>query len=172
MQWLQSKIVMLVVGVILISSIVGVFQYRLDQMEEEERYNRCRKISQVVGEMYNSDVDEMRQRLTFDEDSKGVYLSPTIRDKGYVIEIWIDLVRVKNEGGVSSKRLQESVHLWSPRQRNDTDVLKERERQWRDRKEPYLELEAGSNDLEMTMLRLHDGSRTRLHLFVSEVEPL
>lgn len=172
LQWLQSKIVMLIVGIILISSITSLFYYQMDQIEKEERYNRCRKISQVIGDMHTLDVDEMRQRITFHENAEGIYLPSTIRDKSYTIEIWTDLVRVKSDGGISSKRTPESVHIWSPHLMNNTGVLREEERRWRDRKEPYLELEAGSSDLEIKLLRLDDGSETRPHLFISEVDPL
>ena len=167
-QWLQSKIVMIVVGMILISYIIGVFHYRLDSMEEEERLNRCKKISQVITDMYNSDVDEMQQRITFDEYSKGVYLSPTIQDESYTIEIWTNLVRVRNQGGTSSRSLRKRVHLWSPNEMNNTGSLREEERVWRDRGEPYLELGAGSSDIKLTMLMLDDGTDTRPHIFISE----
>jgi len=160
---------MLIIGMILITSIVGLFYYRMDQIEEEERYNRCRKISRIIMDMHTSDVDEMRQRITFSEDTKGIALSPTIRDESYSIEIWIDLVRVKNKEGSSSKRLRENVHLWPPDEMNNTGILKEEERRWRDGKKPYLELEAGSSDLELTMLMLDNGSERTSHVFISEV---
>ncbi len=171
-QWLQSKIVMIVVGIILISSMISVFHYRMEEIEEEERYNRCKKISQVIADVSTSDADEMRQRITFDKDSEGIYFSPTIRDESYTIEIWTDLVRVKSEEGISSEKLRENVHLWNPETLNNTGMLGEEEKQWRDKKNPYLEVEAGSSDLEVTMLRLDDGTETESHVFISEVEAL
>lgn len=35
-QWLQSKIVMIVVGIVLISSMISVFYYRMDQIEDRK----------------------------------------------------------------------------------------------------------------------------------------
>jgi len=47
--------------------------------------------------MEKTEVDEMRQTITFDETSEGIYLSPQIRGDLYTIEIRTDFVRIERD---------------------------------------------------------------------------
>ncbi|MBS3816959.1 MAG: hypothetical protein KGY76_05290 [Candidatus Thermoplasmatota archaeon] len=170
LQWLQSKMVLLTAGIILISSIIGVFYYRMDQMEDEERSNRCKMISRIIADMYSSNSDEMSQRITFEKGPEGIYLSPTVRGKPYDIEIWTDRVKVKQDGDTSTERFPTKVHLWPYRSINRTGHLDLAEERWRDERTPPLSLRAGGQDLRLTMFDLQNTTSSKSHIFISGVE--
>jgi len=156
-------------GVILISSVTAVFHHQLESMEKEELKNRCRKISRVINKMEKTDVDEMSQRITFDEGSKGIYLSPEVRGESYSIKIQTDLVRVEKDGMSVVEGLQANVHVWGPEEMNDTGELNEDERRWRDSRASQLEIHSGEKDIELRKVELREGDAARTHIFVSEV---
>ncbi len=169
-QWLQSKLVLMVAGIILISSVTAVFHYQLESMEREELEDRCRKITRVIDKMDKTNVDEMRQRIVFEEGSEGIYLSPQIRGDPYNIEIQTDFVRVEKDGDSVIERLKANVHLWSPCELNTTGELKEDEKRWRDFQTPMLEIRSGTGGIELLKIELRVGDVTQPHIFVSEVE--
>jgi len=171
-QWLQSKVVLILAGIILISSVTAVFHYQLESMEREELENLCGKISGVIHKMKRVDVEEMRQRITFEEDSRGIYLSPQIRGDPYTIEIRTDFVRIEKDGETAIERLQANVHLWGPGEMNDTGELNQEEKSWRDSQNPSLEISSGENEIELRKVELFNGEVTRSHIFISEVEPV
>ncbi len=167
-QWLQSKLVLVVVGTILISSVTAVFHYQLESMEREELENRCRKISRVIEEMDRADFEEMKQSITFDEGSQGIYLSPHIRGDPYTIEIRTDFVRIVKDGESVVEGLEANVHTWDPREMNNTGELGEDEKSWRDSKSSPLVVRSGSEEIELWKIELQDGDSTRSHIFVFE----
>jgi len=168
-QWLQSKLVLIVAVAILISSVVGVFHHQLESMEKEELKNRCGKIARVIEKMEKADADEMRQRITFDEGSKGIYLSPEVRGDSYSIKIQTDLVRLEKDGMSVVEGLQANVHVWGPGEMNDTGELNEDEKRWRDSQASQLEIRSGEKDIELRKVELREGDAARTHIFVSEV---
>lgn len=171
-QWLQSKLVLLMAGVILISSVTTVFHHQLESMEKEELKNRCGKISRVIDKMEKADVDEMSQRITFDESSEGIFLSPEVRGESYIIKIQTDYVRIEKDGLSVVEGLQGNVHVWELGELNDTGELDEDEKRWKDSQASQLEIRSGENDIELHKVELREGDVARTHIFVSEVDTL
>ncbi len=169
-QWLQSKLVLIMAGVVLISSVTAVFNYQLESMEREELENRCEKISRVIDKMDRADVDEMRQKITFDENSEGIYLPPQVRDESYTIKIQTDFVRIVKDDESVVEALQGNVHLWSPSELNNTGELNEDERRWRDSQNSSLEIRSGNGEIELLKIELQNSEINRPHIFISEVD--
>ncbi len=167
-QWLQSKLVLILAGIILISSVTAVFHYQLDSMEREELENRSRKISRVIQTMEKTEVDEMRQTITFDETSEGIYLSPQIRGDLYTIEIRTDFVRIERDSESIVEGIQANIHLWDPSEMNNSGELDEGESRWRDSQTPPLKIRAGQREIELLKLELRVDDSTRSHIFISK----
>jgi len=169
-QWLQSKLVLMVAGIILISSVTAVFHYQLESMEREELEDRCRKITRVIDKMDKTNVDEMRQRITFEETSEGIYLSPQVRGGPYNIEIRTDFVRLEKDDESVIEGLTANVHFWNPEDMNNTGELDEDEKRWRDSLSPSLKTRSGDYDIDLLKLELRDGDFIESHIFIFEVE--
>ena len=169
-QWLQSKLVLILAGMILVSSVTAVFHYQLESMEREELENLCGKISRVIQKMDRADVEEMRQRITFEQGSEGIYLSPLIRGDPYTIEIRTEFVKIEKDGETAIESLQANVHLWGPGEMNDTHELNEEEKNWRDSQTPSLEIHSEKSEIELRRIELSNGDVTQPHIFISEVE--
>ncbi len=169
-QWLQSKLVLILAGIILISSVTAVFHYQLKSMEREEMENLCGKISRVIHKMDRVDVEELRQRITFDKGSEGTYLSPRIRGETYTIEIRTDFVKIEKDGETAIEGFNANVHMWDPGEMNDSRELNQEEKIWRDTQNPSLEIHSGKSEIELRRIELFNGEVTRSHIFVSEVE--
>ncbi|MFP3871948.1 MAG: hypothetical protein ACOCTR_01630 [Candidatus Natronoplasma sp.] len=167
LQWLQSKIVLIAVVIILVSSVTGFFYHQMDQFEQEELENRARKLSQIITDMENTDADEMVQRITFHEDNEGIYLPPEVGGDPYTVQITKGYVRLKQDGRDTVEGLGADVHLWGPGGMNESGTLGKDEMEWRDEMNPELELEAGERDLRLIMLRLNDGARYENHIFIT-----
>ncbi|MFP4001649.1 MAG: hypothetical protein ACLFU5_07080 [Thermoplasmata archaeon] len=86
-QWLQSKMALIIVGLVLISSLTTIFYLQTNSLEKEELKDRCREISRVIEEVDDIEADIFRQNISFDEDSKGFYVNPEVGGETYTIEI-------------------------------------------------------------------------------------
>ncbi|GEM_PF-1452841 len=169
LQWLQSKIVLMAVAIILISSVTTFFYYQMGELQQEELETRARKLSRIITDMYGSDVDEMSQRVTFSQRDEGIYLDPQVSGDSYTIEINSDFLILRQDGMDAIEMFGPKVHLWEPCELNHTGRLPSSEREWRDETSPNIEMRAGENDLRLTMLNLYDGERYENHIFVTEV---
>ncbi len=162
--------VLMAAGIILISSLSAAFYYQMDSIEDAEIENRAGKIAGVINELDVSSQDRVRQILTFDDQSSGIYLPPKIRDEPYTIEITTGYVRVKKGDKSSLKDLRADVHLWNPEDLNETGVLEESEEGWRDSRTESMKIQAGECDIELMMLNLEDDRTSENHVFVQEVD--
>jgi len=120
--------------------------------------------------MDRADLEEMRQRITFEKSSEGIYLSPRIRGDPYTIEIRTNFVKIEKDGETAIESLQSNVHLWDPGEINDTGELNEAEKNWRDSQMPGLTIQSGKNEIELRKIELFNGDVTQPHIFISEVE--
>ncbi|MEF8873658.1 MAG: hypothetical protein V5A88_03180 [Candidatus Thermoplasmatota archaeon] len=169
LQWLQSKIVLIAVAIILVSSVTTFFYYQIGELEEEELETRGEKFAQIITDMQDSDVDEMSQTVTFDEEREGIYLDPMVGGDPYTIEIKTGLLILKQDGMDSIESLGPNVHLWDPGRMNDTGRLPPNEGEWRDEMFSSIELQAGERDLKLIMLNLYNGETYENHIFITEV---
>lgn len=168
-QWLQSKLALIVVGLVLISSITTMFYLQRRSLEREELMDRCREISRLIEEVDNIDADIMRQKISFDEDSQSFYVNPEVGGERYTIEIYEDLVMLETESESVTTALNAEVHLWAPEELNETGSLSREEEGWRDSRAEPLEIDAGEQDILLRKLQLDCEGTTRSHVFISEV---
>lgn len=170
MQWLQSKVVMIVAGLILVSSITGVFYWQIDSIKEEELEQRCEKIARVIDRTSDINAEVVRQKITFDEESQGIYISPEVGGDPYSIKIYPDLVMLESDVGTATNPLEVEVHLWGPEDLNRTGTLETSEQRWRDSRTEPLEITTGEEDILLRKLSLSYQGNTSSHVFVSGVD--
>lgn len=168
LQWLQSKIVIITVTLILISSITSFYLYQIDELKEKELENHCEKITHILRDIRRSETDEMAQSITFDENGEGIFVSPRVGDEYYDIEITEEYIRLKQDEREAIERLEGNIHLWHPNNLNTTGFLGQEEREWRDSRRSSIEFSSNESDLKMIMLRLNDGESYNNHIFITE----
>ncbi len=168
LQWLQSKIVIIAVILILISSITSFYLYQIDEFKEQELENHCGKITQILRDIRKSESDEMFQRITFDENGEGIFVPPRVGDNHYVVEITNEYIKLRQEERVAMERLSGRIHLWDPSNLNNTGFLEQEEREWRDGRSSSIEFASNESALDVVMLRLNDGESYNNHIFLKE----
>ncbi|MFP4141723.1 MAG: hypothetical protein ACLFSM_06180 [Thermoplasmata archaeon] len=169
-QWLQSKMALIIVGLVLISSLTTIFYLQTNSLEKEELKDRCREISRVIEEVDDIEADIFRQNISFDEDSKGFYVNPEVGGETYTIEIHEDLLVLKVEGRSVTRPLDAEIHLWDPSEMNETSALCVEEENWRDSQTNSLKIESSGEGIQLRKLQLRRGESLQSHVFVSEVD--
>ncbi len=170
LQWLQSKIALIVAGLILISSLSTIFYIQVSSMERDELKERCRKISGVIEHIDNIDADLVRKRISFEEDSKGIFVDPEIKSGSYMVEISEDFVELKSESDSVRSDLTADIHLWEPEELNRTGDVDVDDLNKRDSLTEPLIFEAGEGDILIRKLRLSHDRSYRSHIFISRVD--
>lgn len=169
-QWLQSKLVLIVAGLILISSITTMFYIQTRSFEREELMDHCSKISRVIEEVDNLDADIVRQKISFDEDFDGFYVTPEVGGETYTVKIYQDFVKLETESKSVTSDLEADIHLWELEDLNNSGHLGDDEKNWRDSQAEPLEIEAGDKDILLRKVELDCDGSNRSHIFVSEVD--
>jgi DNA repair protein RadC len=143
LDWLSSKIAMIIAATILIAAVSGYFllqQRGLERVEVQEVADliaaRINDISSING--------ETEILMTFDEGKsyRGTLLQRTIAGISYEIEIRRDVVRVSAGDHVVSSRLHERIHVWNP---SDIDSATSEDMANADRNSSAIKFNAGND---------------------------
>ncbi len=170
LQWLQSKMVLLIAAMILIASVTAVFYHQIREMEEEELEGRVEILTEVIEQISENEMGEGRQRVTFDRENEGLYLSPTVGDESYQIVIYQEYLMIKTEQRTERGRFRSRINPWNPEKLDSTRNISEVQQESNSSESTHLEIDPSRSDLQIVKLELYDGEEVGSHIFVYEVD--
>lgn len=108
-----SKVAMIVAAVFILLAGIGLYQIQKDAMEQEELQNIADKIAKSVNELSALNADT-KVNFTFEKYADGIYIQPTVGDDYYKLRFTRDILFITQDGRSSSSNFICSVHLWRP----------------------------------------------------------
>jgi hypothetical protein len=162
LDFLTSRIAMMVAAVIILTSVLAVFTMIREDGRELELRNTADTISGSINEI-NSINGETREFITFRKGKEGVYLEPEINGKSYGITLTRNKVMIRQDDIVFIEDLMGSIHLWEP-EKTSYDLAEIEEK---DRGNPQMNLNAHDDyiiEKKMINLQGENGYMTFVYM--------
>jgi hypothetical protein len=110
---ITSKIAMMIAAMIILATVIGIYQLQNEQGRELELRNIARQISDRI-DYFNGLQGNMKTNITFDKNEEGIYIKPTVKGEDYDIMIAQNIVIIEQEGFRVSHGFIQHVHHWKP----------------------------------------------------------
>ncbi len=129
LEFITSKIAMMMAAIIILTSVLAVFTLIREDANDIQLRNYADTISDIINDI-NSINGETKEIITFQKGGEGIYLEPEIDGKGYEIKIYQNRVLVRQEDASFIERFIGQVHLWEPeRTAYDLNEIQDRDRE-------------------------------------------
>lgn len=135
---ITSKIAMMIAAIIILVTVIGIYQLQNEHGRELELRNIARQISDRI-DYFNGLQGDMKTNITFDKNKEGIYIKPTVKGEDYKITVAQNIVILEQEGLRVSKGFIQHVHHWKPEE------------------ETYNHSEIEENDSESSSINLVSG---------------
>jgi hypothetical protein len=140
LDFITSKIAMMVAAVVILTSVLGIFAWQREDSKDIELRNIADEISGSINEI-NSISGETKINITFEKSNDGIYLNPRVDGKAYKIIISQNEVIVRQNERLFLRNFINAVHIWEP----DSEAYEKDEIKEKDRKSPEIELKSEEN---------------------------
>ena len=111
LDFVMSKVAMIVAAVFILLAGIGLYEIQKSAMEEEELHNIADKIAKAVNELdalnANTNVN-----ISFNRYMGGIYIKPTVGNKGYKINITRNLLFITQDGRRIASNFINAIHVW------------------------------------------------------------
>lgn len=171
--WLYSKVTVVIVVLILIGFFVGFFEWHTTNVALSELQNVVDEVSSDINEI-NLFEAETSQTITFDRYGEGVHLPTMINSRNYTLNITTDLVLGEWRGTMLASDLTHPgspypnvsiIHLWKP----DYDIYTRAEINDLDDTNLYLKIDSGY-DFKIDRKMIEVSSQLQYHTFIYNIE--
>lgn len=160
LDWLSSKMAMMVAALLIISSIIGFFAWQNKNTQELELQNIADQIANKINEL-NAIEGSTSIIVTFNDNIHGVHLNTVVDGEMYTINITQNLVIVSQHATLVVEKIIEPIHVWNP----DKDVYKSDEMQENDTKSRSQKFSSGTDFMIERKMVTVSGMR-EYHTFV------
>jgi len=166
-EMLQSKIAVTIVAVILIGTVIGLEEWFRSDFEGRMMDQYAGMFQETVNNVITANGDMVHTRIVFDRDMEGVYISPTVGQKTYTIQITQNTVVFKSGVHTVAKDFFGTVHTWNyysvfgsrPFSRDLMDDM--------DNANHEITVDTGrSNTIGIMKIKVSDGGEDRCEVFV------
>lgn len=113
LDWLTSKLAMMIAALLLLASVLGFFAAQLDGIDAIKLQDVSKSIADSIDSV-SSSSGSIVINVNYNTTGAGLHLPPTIRGEPYDIEITQDLVMVSLGGTNRVNEFFNSVHIWNP----------------------------------------------------------
>jgi len=160
LDFITSKIAMMIAAVIILTSVLGIFAWQREDSKALELRNIADEISNSINE-FNSISGETKVNVTFEKSNEGIYLNPKVDGEDYEIIITQSEVIVRQNDRLFLRNFISSVHIWEPNSEfYDKDEIKDN-----DSKSPQQELRSGE-DFQIYRKLVNSGEGKQYMTFV------
>jgi len=111
--WLTSKLAMMVAAVILFASIAGLFAYQRSAAGISELQGEADAIARAVNGVSAVSGNTVLP-VTYDSSRDGFHIKPTVRGDSYALTLNPTFVLVGQKGDRVVSNFASAIHLWKP----------------------------------------------------------
>jgi hypothetical protein len=111
--WLYSKIALMVAALVIFSGVAGFFALQKDRTALVELDGRAGAIARAVNDVCGVTGD-IKITVVFDPGESGFFIDPAVNGGAYSVTIYPDSVRLEHGGDIARRGFTGIVHLWKP----------------------------------------------------------